>query len=72
MWRKMRTYVSRKNIHRLIFDPQCAIFSMFLLLIAEVAVNILVIKKIKCKLFHLQSGHCTTAVQRNIHFADLG
>lgn len=49
MWKNMRNFVSRKNFYRLVFDPQLAIFSMFVLLIAELVVNILVIKKIKCK-----------------------
>lgn len=49
MWKNMRNFVSRKNLYRLVFDPQLAIFSMFVLLIAELVVNILVIKKIKCK-----------------------
>uniref|UniRef100_A0A8W8KG43 dolichyl-P-Man:Man5GlcNAc2-PP-dolichol alpha-1,3-mannosyltransferase n=1 Tax=Magallana gigas TaxID=29159 RepID=A0A8W8KG43_MAGGI len=47
MWKNMRNFVSRKNLYRLVFDPQLAIFSMFVLLIAELVVNILVIKKIK-------------------------
>nr|XP_022343201.1 dol-P-Man:Man(5)GlcNAc(2)-PP-Dol alpha-1,3-mannosyltransferase-like [Crassostrea virginica] len=43
MWK----IVSRKNLYRLVFDPKLAIFSMCALLLAELVVNILVIKKIK-------------------------
>ena len=49
MWKILRNNVSRKNLYRLVFDPKLAIFSMCALLLAELVVNILVIKKIKCK-----------------------
>lgn len=72
MWKNMRNFVSRKNLYRLVFDPQLAIFSMFVLLIAELVVNILVIKKIKCKycwllLWIIQYSPPVTAVPA-IHF----